>query len=355
MANYANYYEIIVDHLDAMKFNKEEEIKNKNQYKHEILKIQCEAETLENEIFLKMLDLAWQNCEDKKKAISELDKFYSEIRSKFNEAQVLKQARVAYQLLTDTAINEFKKDKETYVKALKALALKLTESFINSNGQERVHDLVPIERRFDEFGSWEIDRFFAQMKVFLILPTGRDGFECFPVLWRTDKNDTNLEVEERSPKDVILNESKSAQLTLNVFLERELSVEDPKQLNQIIETFRLRNIFTLTDLTEIRNWVDLSNILPAQWHRLQNAVERHRNSKVMKKVEKQKTQAEVLGDWNKAKLFLLHEANLSDFNLPGMIDFDALEKGFEEQRKDPNFDGGPSNNCLFFFFCFFFN
>lgn len=43
-------------------------------------------------------------------------------------------------------------------------------------------DLIPIEKKFDKFGPWQINPLFSHMKVFLILPKE----DKFPNAWRTE-------------------------------------------------------------------------------------------------------------------------------------------------------------------------
>lgn len=158
---------------------------------------------------------------------------------------------------------------------------------------------------------------------------------------------TKLIVEERAPKDQILNETNYTPLTLENFIDLEFSVKDQAQMEQMIKTMKSKNIFTLNDLSEVKDWSELSSSFPAHYQRLQKAVERYRKSTIdPKRNELAKTEAELMGDWNKVKLFLLYEANLDEFKRLGFIDKVALKKGFEEQRNDADFDGGPSNFIL---------
>lgn len=189
MANYSEYHAITLRNLKYMKNSKSDQEK-KSDFKRQFFEDSLAPETLQDEIFLKMFDIAWENCENNEKAKVELDMYLKELRSNFNEAQVLTNAIVAYVILTETARREFDKQKQTYLKAMRMLAIKRTASFISSTGQEKVFDLVPIERKFDEFGSWEIDRLFNHMLIYLVIPKDEKKLDYvyFPKLWRTDEN-----------------------------------------------------------------------------------------------------------------------------------------------------------------------
>lgn len=79
---------------------------------------------------------------------------------------------------------EFFQNAEIFKQAIKLITLKRTScSFIKSIDDEKAYELVPVEKKFDKFGSWEIDPLFNHMKIFLIQPNEIP----FPNLWRTDK------------------------------------------------------------------------------------------------------------------------------------------------------------------------
>ena len=79
--------------------------------------------------------------------------------------------------------------KNKYLEAIKKIVLKRTRTFIKSNGNEKTYEIVPVEKNFDKFGPWELDRFFEQMRLFLILPSNNSSneYESYPPLWRTDE------------------------------------------------------------------------------------------------------------------------------------------------------------------------
>ena len=79
--------------------------------------------------------------------------------------------------------------KSKYIEAIKKIVLKRTRTFIKSNGKEKTYEIVPIEKHFDKFGPWELDRFFGQMRLFLILPSNSNSneYDSYPPLWRTDQ------------------------------------------------------------------------------------------------------------------------------------------------------------------------
>ncbi|RNA19062.1 hypothetical protein BpHYR1_049988, partial [Brachionus plicatilis] len=342
-SNFFRFYELVSSNLEYMKYSKNEKQTQKD-YIRERLEGLFEKETLENDIFLRFHEIGWQNCEDKAKAIKELDKYLDEIKEKFYHAEILDKVTIAYQLFTDIPETEFKNSKhlkDNFIKALKLIALKRTASFMSSNKNEKIFDLVPIERKFDEFGTWELDRLFGHMKIFIILPRG-DGkdYDCFPLLWRTDAK-TQFIVKEKSKDDLFLSATKSRKLTLNHFIEKEF--RDRNESEQIIKLLNSKSIFTIDSLTEIRNWSDFTSYIPAHVDKLKNATERYKNSNIEStKTQIKKTKAEIMADWNKVKLFIFYDANLmNEYKKYGLLDKTALSKGFEEQRKDPEFDGGP--------------
>lgn len=65
--------------------------------------------------------------------------------------------------------------------------LKRTKTFNKSNANDKIYDVVPVEKKYDKFGSWELDRFFGQIKLFLTIPTNNNEYQNFPPLWRTDE------------------------------------------------------------------------------------------------------------------------------------------------------------------------
>ena len=65
------------------------------------------------------------------------------------------------------------------------IVLKKTKALISSNGEDKVFEICPVERRIDDFGSWEIDRFFGHMKLFLV---SSDLSKPLPEQWRCDKD-----------------------------------------------------------------------------------------------------------------------------------------------------------------------
>lgn len=69
---------------------------------------------------------------------------------------------------------------------MKKIAQKRTSSFIRSHKNEKVYDVIPVEKKFDKFGSWKIDRLADHMKVYLI----RTDLMDLPQLWRTNENVT---------------------------------------------------------------------------------------------------------------------------------------------------------------------
>ena len=104
-------------------------------------------------------------------------------------------------------------------------------------------------------------------------------------------------------------------------------------------------IYSVKNLIDIHNWNELNHLIPSHCQRLQVVTERYRNSfgegKESEK-SKTKTKAELLADWNKVTLFLYYEAEMTDERKRiGYLNKVALNEGFNEQKKDSDFDGGP--------------
>ena len=71
--------------------------------------------------------------------------------------------------------------------SFKLIAVKKTSSFNQSFEHEKLIDLVPIEKKIDKFGHWELDRLFGHLKLYLVIQNSHYEYEDFPSLWKTDK------------------------------------------------------------------------------------------------------------------------------------------------------------------------
>jgi hypothetical protein len=76
-----------------------------------------------------------------------------------------------------------------YLEAFRLIVQKRTRNFIKANKNEKIYEIVPVEKKYDKFGPWELDRFFGQMKLFLMLKSSKcdNEYDDFPPLWRTSE------------------------------------------------------------------------------------------------------------------------------------------------------------------------
>lgn len=119
------------------------------------------------------------------------------------------------------------------------------------------------------------------------------------------------------------------------------------------ERLQALQILSVKDLGNVTDWSDLRSHFPAHYKQLEIAIKRYsslnKENPATKKDER--TEAELLCDWNKVRRFLFYEAGLEDeLKNCGQLEPKALEKGFEEQKKNKDFDGGP---CKFFYEYYF--
>lgn len=106
----------------------------------------------------------------------------------------------------------------------------------------------------------------------------------------------------------------------------------------------------MKDLAQVNYWEEIEHSLPAHSESLKISIEQYKSEQVKPIRSEQtskRTQAELLHDWNKVKLFLFYESGMTDeIKSTGMLDKEALELGFQEQRNNPDFDGGPVLNNI---------
>lgn len=135
------------------------------------------------------------------------------------------------------------------------------------------------------------------------------------------------------------------ELTLVDFVKKELSIRDPKQIEDIMGIFKSQVIYSIHDLLNITDWDRISQLLSAHHNKIRNSLDKYRNitTSLTSNVNKrEKTNSELLADWNKAKLFLFYEAEMKEMLANcGFIEKQALKEGFKEQREDKDYDGGP--------------
>ena len=103
-------------------------------------------------------------------------------------------------------------------------------------------------------------------------------------------------------------------------------------------------INTLNDLITLpaNTWnSSLEKPLGALFGPFKREINKYRKNQKDKNSEK-RTEAESLADLHKVKRFLYYEAGKKkELQELGYLDPVALERGFDEQKKDKHFDGGP--------------
>jgi hypothetical protein len=136
------------------------------------------------------------------------------------------------------------------------------------------------------------------------------------------------------------------ELTLIDFIKKELSVRDDQQIEDLMAKFRSKAIYSIHNLLDITDWEPISQLVPAQYNKIRNSLDKYRNvsTGLSSSVKpKEVSKAELLAEWNKAKLFLFYEAGMEDMlKMQGFIEKQALKDGFKEQKEDKDYDGGPT-------------
>lgn len=127
---------------------------------------------------------------------------------------------------------------------------------------------------------------------------------------------------------------------LDKFLEKTRRVNFKKRLNDELTKLFIGSLPDLLSLNGSDWEILVQKLGPVITKDLKSAVERKKKSK--KWNLKLKSAAEILGDVHKVKRFLLYEANMLDeLEKLSQLDKHALALGFDEQKKDKLFDGGP--------------
>lgn len=97
----ADYKKTILDNLKYMEYSRHHDTQTefeKNSFENKI-----PSSVLDNRTFRKLFDIAWKNCENEEKTVKEMDYYLNEVDQTFSQAEVLQEAVIAYQLLTNTA------------------------------------------------------------------------------------------------------------------------------------------------------------------------------------------------------------------------------------------------------------
>lgn len=174
MTQFYDFHKTIFEKLNKIKEFKQEE-DGKRQLNDFFTDQLADVSVLEDKIFTKFLNIAWENCMDTNKATEALSAYLKELEKEHMKAKVIENCILGYQLLTETArsiiflnFSDKKKTKKTffltkdqfknaeskilYLKAFQKIAYKRTKVFINSTGKDAVFEVVKVNKRFDQFG-----------------------------------------------------------------------------------------------------------------------------------------------------------------------------------------------------------
>ena len=124
------------------------------------------------------------------------------------------------------------------------------------------------------------------------------------------------------------------------FLEKNRKQEFKQHL---LKSLRSVYVNSLNDLLTLpaNVWQNsLEQPLGTLFGRLKQEIEMQRKQNRHKNIER--TKAEIMSDLHKVKRFLYYEANEKfEIEKLGFLDPNALKDGFNEQKVDKKFDGGP--------------
>ncbi|RNA37872.1 ribosome biogenesis ATPase RIX7 [Brachionus plicatilis] len=209
----------------------------------------------------------------------------------------------------------------------------------------------------DNYGQWQKDLFYGHMKVFLKMNPQN---ETFCKSWKISEkflekfkikfiHQNGQQISNNNETDT----SFSDHIDINDFLHKLLTKHQKLEFeNQLKNTMHKMYINSLNDLTTLppHSWENLkSNLGPVIHNLLITEVQKQsKNSKSNKNKNLKKTEGEIEADFHKIKRFLFYETKIKEKTFPNeryenlsYLDKRALKAGFEEQRKDDKFDGGP--------------
>ena len=144
---------------------------------------------------------------------------------------------------------------------------------------------------------------------------------------------------------------RSSNENINEFVDKFLQKhQKPEFREKLLEQFKIMYINSVSDLINLPaySWENIQHsqhLGPVIIPLLKKEIEQKRTGKSKKK-DDIKTKAESLADLHKVKRFILNETNVKSHGKPeidklGYLNLNALKNGFEEQKMDKKFDGGP--------------
>ena len=203
------------------------------------------------------------------------------------------------------------------------------------------------------------------MKIFV---KTLDDKQILPKSWKTDINKVNkFQIQrlnkfrdkngELSQNKDVPNSSKMDITTfLRKFLVKHQRLEYEKQLMDQFDRMYINSVQDLMTL-QAHSWDTIqqnNNLGPVITPLLKKDIEQLRvSSKIESKSLKNKSFGEILADMHKIKRYLLYETRTKIKNTKegnnkvdaieklAFLSRDALKKGFDEQKNDQKFDGGP--------------
>ena len=220
-----------------------------------------------------------------------------------------------------------------------------------------VYEVIRSLNQTDKFGQWEKDLLFGHLRIWL---KTRDGLP-FPKSWKTDKDKAKQFAIERVKKIATAEEraqsaadsvsENNLETFIDKFLLKHQKLEFKEQLSKELGRIFVNSVNTLKTLP-IASWDNMergASIGPVIIPLLRREVEELKRSRAsLTSAQTSRTKAESLADLHKVKRFLFYETKLVNpatkkpyLDEIGYLDFEVLQAGFEEQSRDPNFDGGP--------------
>lgn len=253
------------------------------------------------------------------------------------------------------------------------------ENGVWSSEPKKAHLISHTINLTDVYGQWEKDLFFGHMKIF-VKSLDEDN-TMLPKSWRTENiNIENFQIERilKCKENVINNiEEKNVEndeedalnlskMDVASFIRKFLIKHNRLKYEQQLKA-QLNRIYvnTVNDLINLpaHSWESMQqnhNLGPIITPLLKKDIEQLRlNTKSNEKETKKKSTGEIFADIHKIKRYLFYEtkalynkdnkeSNIKDkkdnkllINKMAYLSKEALKMGFDEQKKDKKFDGGP--------------
>ena len=98
-----DYKKTLLDNLKYMDYSKHTDNETQSEFEKNSFENKIPSSVLDNSTFRRLFDIAWKNCENEEKTINEMNSYIDQIDEQFQQAEVLDQVIIAYQLLTTTS------------------------------------------------------------------------------------------------------------------------------------------------------------------------------------------------------------------------------------------------------------